>query len=93
MPRKRRARIRDWRLKLAALGLSVFFWALVQTEPRPSSESFQRVPVRVELTDTLWALAGPTTPAEVELQLSGSSRDIIRLDREGTALSIPISQV
>ena len=93
MPRKRSVRIRNWRLKLAALGLSVFLWALVQTEPRTSSESFQRVPVRVELTDTLWTLAGPPTPREVELQLSGSSRDIIRLDREGTALNIPISQV
>ena len=93
MSRNRSVRIRDWRLKLAALGLSVFLWALVQTEPRTSSESFQRVPVRVELTDTLWTLAGPPTPTEVELQLSGSSRDIIRLDREGTALSIPISQV
>lgn len=93
MPRKRSVRIRNWRLKLAALGLSVFLWALVQTEPRTSSESFQRVPVRVELTDTLWTLAGPPTPTEVELQLSGSSRDIIRLDREGTALNIPISQV
>ena len=84
--------IHNWRLKLAALGLSIFLWALVQTEPR-TSESFQRVPVRVELTDTLWALAGPTTPTEVELQLSGPSRDIIRLAREGTALSIPISEV
>ena len=93
MSRNRSIRIRDWRLKLAALGLSVFLWALVQTEPRTSSESFQRVPVRVELTDTLWTLAGPPTPTEVELQLSGSSRDIIRLDREGTALSIPITQV
>ena len=93
MPRKRSVRIRNWRLKLAALGLSVFLWALVQTEPRTSSESFQRVPVRVELTDTLWTLAGPPAPTEVELQLSGSSRDIIRLDREGTALNIPISQV
>ena len=93
MPRKRSVRIRNWRLKLAALGLSVFLWALVQTEPRTSSESFQRVPVHVELTDTLWTLAGPPTPTEVELQLSGSSRDIIRLDREGTALNIPISQV
>ena len=93
MSRNRSVRIRDWRLKLAALGLSVFLWALVQTEPRTSSESFQRVPVRVELTDTLWTLAGPPTPTEVELQLSGSSRDIIRLDREGTALSIPITQV
>ena len=93
MSRNRSVRIRDWRLKLAALGLSVFLWALVQTEPRTSSESFQRVPVRVELTDTLWTLAGPPAPTEVELQLSGSSRDIIRLDREGTALSIPITQV
>lgn len=84
--------IYNWRLKLAALGLSVFLWALVQTEPR-TSESFQRVPVRVQLEDTLWALRGLPTPTEVELQLSGPSRDIIRLAREGTALNIPITKV
>ena len=27
------ALVRNWRLKLSALGLSVFLWALVQTEP------------------------------------------------------------
>ena len=92
MPKTRSEWIHNWRLKLAALGLSVFLWALVQTEPR-TSESFQRVPVRIQLEDTLWALTGLPTPAEVELQLSGPSRDIIRLAREGTALNIPITKV
>lgn len=40
--------VRNWRLKLSALGLSVFLWALVQTEP-PNQETFSAVPVRVEL--------------------------------------------
>jgi len=92
VPKTRSEWIHNWRLKLAALGLSVFLWALVQTEPR-TSESFQRVPVRIQLEDTLWALTGLPTPAEVELQLSGPSRDIIRLAREGTALNIPITKV
>ena len=28
-----RALIHNWRLKASALGLSIFLWALVQTEP------------------------------------------------------------
>ena len=84
--------LHNWRLKLAALGLSVFLWALVQTEPR-TSETFPSVPIQVEVADSAWTLAGAPTPAMVELQLGGPAREIIRLAREGTTLLVPIAEV
>jgi hypothetical protein len=87
-----RALVHNWRLKLAALGLSVLLWALVQTEPR-NAETFSAIPVEVELADTAWALAGPPQPPTVELRLSGPTGEIIRLAREGTAVRVPIREV
>jgi len=82
----------NWRLKLSALGLSVFLWALVQAEPR-NQETFSAVPVRVELKDTAWALSGAPIPTTVELRLGGPAREIIGLAREGTTLRIPLGEV
>ena len=86
-----RALMHNWRLKLAALGLSVFLWALVQTEPR-NAESFS-VPVLVEVADTAWTTAGPPSPATVELRLTGPTREIIRMAREGTMIRVPVQDV
>jgi hypothetical protein len=41
----------NWRLKLSALGLALFLWAVVQAEPS-NRETFSSVPVRVEIADT-----------------------------------------
>lgn len=81
----------NWRLKLSALGLSVFLWALVQTEPR-NAETFS-VPVTVEISDTAWAASGAPEPSVVELRLSGPAREIIRLARQGTLIRVPIRSV
>lgn len=86
------ALIHNWRLKTSALGLAVFLWALVQTEPR-SEEVFPSVPVRVEVVDTVWTASGAPSPADVELRLDGPAREIIRLYREGPTVRIPISSV
>jgi YbbR domain-containing protein len=86
------ALVRNWRLKLSALGLSLFLWALVQTEPT-NPETLPSVPVRVQIADTSWTTSGAPSPATVELQLSGPAREIIRLAREGASLRIPISEV
>ena len=86
------ALIHNWRLKVSALGLAVFLWALVQTEPL-SEETFSAVPVLVEITDTMWTTSGAPAPATVELRLGGPAREIIRLAREGTSLRIPIATV
>ena len=87
-----RALVRNWRLKLSALGLSVFLWALVQTEPT-NPETLPAVPIRVQIADTAWTTSGAPTPAVVELQLAGPAREFIRLAREGASLRIPIASV
>jgi YbbR domain-containing protein len=83
--------VHNWRLKISALGLSVFLWALVQTEPR-NAETFT-VPVTVEVSDTAWATSGFPEPSTVELRLSGPAREIIRLARQGTRIRVPIHSV
>lgn len=86
------ALVLNWRLKLSALALSVFLWALVQAEP-PNQETFSAVPVHVEVADTSWAAAGMPAPATVELRLGGPAREIIRLARDGASVRVPISAV
>ena len=83
--------VHNWRLKLSALGLSVFLWALVQTEPR-NAETFA-VPVVVEVSDSAWAASGVPEPSQVELRLSGPAREIIRLARQGTQIRVPVRSV
>lgn len=82
----------NWRLKLAALGLSVFLWALVQTEPS-NQETFASAPVMVQVSDTGWTTSGAPSPSTVELRLGGPAREIIRLAREGMSIRIPIDVV
>lgn len=82
----------NWHLKLASLGLAVFLWALVQTEPL-SQETFSAIPVSVALADTAWVLAGGPSPPTVDLRLGGPAREIIRLARDGATLRIPIAAV
>jgi len=84
--------VRNWRLKLSALGLAVLLWALVQTEPT-NQETFSAVPVRVQIADTGWTTSGAPTPARVELRLGGPAREIIGLAREGTSIRIPVTSV
>ncbi len=87
-----RALAHNGQLKLLALVLSVFLWALVQTEPR-SQETFSAVPIVVVVSDTAWSLSGSPGPTTVDLTLGGPAREIIRLAREGTSLRIPIASV
>ncbi|MGD2044775.1 MAG: YbbR-like domain-containing protein [Gemmatimonadota bacterium] len=92
MARVPSALLRNWQLKLSALGLSIFLWALVQTEPL-SEETFSSVPVVVEVLDTAWSLAADPDPETVELRLGGPAREIIRLVRDGTTVRVPITAV
>ena len=84
--------LHNWRLKLSALGLAIFLWWLVQTEPR-NSETFSSIPILVEVADSAWTLAGPPTPAMAELRLGGPAREIFRLARAGTTLRVPLESV
>ena len=84
--------LHNWRLKLSALGLAIFLWGLVQTEPR-NSETFSSIPILVEVADTAWTLVGPPTPAVAELRLAGPAREIFRLARAGTTIRVPLEAV
>jgi len=86
------ALIHNWRLKASALGLAIFLWALVQTEPR-SQETLSAVPVRIEIGDTTWTLADDPSPRVVVLTLAGPAREIIRLVREGATVRVPVPRV
>lgn len=92
MASRTQALVHNWRLKLSALALSVFLWALVQTEPT-NQEIFSAVPVHVQVADTQWTMSGLPTPASVELRLGGPAREIIRLAREGTSIRVPVNAV
>jgi YbbR domain-containing protein len=83
--------IHNWRLKVSALALSFFLWALVQSEPQ-NAESFT-VPVIVDVADTAWTTSGVPEPASIELRMTGPPRQMIRLAREGTAVRIPLRDV
>ncbi len=87
-----RVLLHNWHLKLAALGLAVLLWALVQTEPL-SQETFAAVPVTVAVLDSSWTTAGAPAPATVDLRLGGPAREIIRLARDGTTLRVPVASV
>lgn len=84
--------VHNWRLKAAALGLAVFLWALVQTEPL-SQEVFTSVPLRVEVLDTAWTISGPPSPPTVDLWLGGPAGEIIRLAREGPSVRVPVDAI
>jgi YbbR domain-containing protein len=87
-----RALTKNWHLKLASIGLAIFLWALVQSEPL-SEETFSAVPVTVVVSDTTWILSGAPSPPTVDLRLGGPARAIIGLARDGTTLRVPITSV
>jgi YbbR domain-containing protein len=92
MASRTQALVHNWRLKLSALGLSLFLWALVQTEPS-NQETLTSVPVIVQMADTGWTTSGAPAPSAVELRLGGPARDILRVAREGTSIRIPVASV
>lgn len=92
MPTLPQALVHNWRLKTSALGLSIFLWALVQTEPT-NRETFSTVPIRVQIADTSWTTSGAPAPATAEIRLGGPAREIISLAREGTSIRVPVASV
>ena len=82
----------NWRLKIAAFGLTVFLWALVRAAPSRQADVFA-VPVRAQVGDLNWTLAGDPSPATVQVSFRGPPDDLIRLAREGTSLRIQLDSV
>lgn len=83
---------RNWRLKLAAFGLTVFLWALVRTESGSQGNLFS-IPVEAQVADLDWILAGEPDPPTVQVRFRGPTDDLIRLAREGTTLRVPLDSV
>lgn len=62
---------RNWRLKLAAFGLALFFWVVVRAEPDgASTQTVTDVPVLVQVADLDWTTAGPPVPSEVDVRIA-----------------------
>jgi len=92
MTSRSQAFVHNWRLKGSALGLAIFLWALVQTEPT-NQETFASVPIHVQIADTGWTTSGAPTPATVQIRLGGPAREIIQLARAGTSIRVPIGVI
>jgi hypothetical protein len=87
-----RALTRNWTLKLASLGLAIFLWAVVRADP-PGRETLTEVPVRVQIGDLDWTLDGVPEPATVDVSFAGPVRQVLRLDRSGTVVRVPLPEV
>lgn len=83
---------RNWTLKLSAFGLAVFLWAVVRAEPA-DREDLSSVPVRVQIGDLGWSLASDPEPSEVQVRFAGPAREILRLNRAGAYVLVPIETV
>jgi YbbR domain-containing protein len=70
---------RNWRLKLSALALSIFLWAVVTIQPR-NRQVLSAVPVQVDVSDPAWTLV-EASPATVTVQLGVSNRELLQLPR------------
>ena len=77
---------------LAALALAIVLWVVVQME-EPERRSFADVPVRVELNDPQWAVAGETDPSDATLRLAGTARQLLRLAAAQPTVMVPVDAV
>ncbi|MBX6362895.1 MAG: YbbR-like domain-containing protein [Gemmatimonadetes bacterium] len=84
--------IRDWSLKLAALGLAVLLWSLVKADEL-TTVIVPAVPVQVSLRDPAWELAAPPTPPEVSVSFTGPVREVARLATERPRIVVPVAEV
>jgi hypothetical protein len=88
-----RVMTRNWRLKLAALGLAVFLWAVVRADP-VSTTTVITAPVAVEASASPeWTLANNPDPPSVSVYVRGSPRDIQSLQSAGVIVRIPVATV
>ena len=77
---------------LAALALAVVLWVVVQME-QPERRSFDDVPVRVQMNDPQWAVAGAPAPSSATLRLAGTARQLLRLAGNQPLIMVPVDAV
>ncbi len=83
---------RNWRLKLAALGIALLLWSVVKAE-EIVSVYVRGVPVTVSVRDPAWENAGSPAPARVTLQLTGPVREVLRIAFERPRIVVPVEDV
>jgi hypothetical protein len=88
----KQALVHNGLLKLSALALSIFLWALVQTV-LSNRETFMFFPGAVHVSDTAWTTSAVPSPSQIDVRLGGTARDIIRLAREGMSIRVPVASV
>jgi hypothetical protein len=79
-------------LKLLALLGAIFLWAIVPGTP-DGTETLSSIPVRIQVGDPDWLVAGSPEPAQVTIRVSGPTREIIRLARDGTSIRVTLDEV
>lgn len=77
---------------LAALALAVVLWVVVQME-QPERRAFDDVPVRVQLNDPQWAVAGTPAPSSATVRLAGTARQLLRLAGNQPSIMVPVDAV
>ena len=86
--------VRNWRLKLIALALALLLWVTMRiSDDRVDIAEIGDVPVRVDKVGDDWVLLGEPTPATVELTVAGGTGDLMRADRSGLEVVIPMDSV
>ncbi len=90
-----RAVRRNWRLKLAAFGLAVILWAVVQAGPGTASsrQTLQDVPVVAQVSDLDWTLAGDPSPPRVQVTLGGGPDVVLPRTRDNVVVRVPVEAV
>lgn len=83
---------RNWKLKLAALGLALILWTSLRVEAL-DRQSLPSVPVRIQLNDPQWAVQREPDPASVEVRFSGPTRELFSLYLERPTVTIPVDRV
>ena len=82
----------NWTLKLSALALALLLWISVRVES-PDRHDMSNIPVRVELTDPDWAMAGDPLPTSVRVRFAGPSRELLRMAMDRPSIVIPVDRV
>ncbi len=84
---------RNWKLKLAAVGLAVSLWIVVRVPAGPSRGILRDVPVRVQLNDPEWVLASEPAPPSVQVRIQGPNGELVSLQLARPVLRMPIDRV
>ena len=83
---------RNGRLKVAAFGLALFLWVLVDVGA--SDQLDLLVPVNIRLDDPGWIMLGDPVPSAVLVRFRGPRTEMFRLNGfDGMSVAVPITDV